>query len=832
MAVKQSITLAALALGLVACGGSASSPRAQALFLSGSPAPAGLTFASFGRAAINARGTVCFLAGWDGLRHRPEGLFLRQGDQVTPIARAGDPVPGSPGERFSFVPDYPDDFASFSMNGQDDVAFVVRQGLFLFSGGSVRPVVRIGDAVSGVPDEIWDEIDTVSLNNTGLMAFTGALRSVTDGTRQEGVFLVTGDTVQIILFDGDQLPDLDGALNSFAAVSLNDAGRMAVLATEGDDSIGCILLTSGNDTQAVAVEGNPAPGGTWSNLGSVALNNQDAVAFLARVATDADEHGGIYRASGGAVTPVSVPGQAVGSDAGEILGDYWGRPIIDDTGAIAFLAELAGSRPKRALLLAKDGVLSVLAAEAAPAPGGGSGTIRRFSGLSLGSMSPAGLVCGVSLAGAAVADTLVRYRLGGAPETLMTTDSSLPAGTVLTLADSRTPSRNVQARLNRSRGLVFAADVGGYGRALFRMGLSGPALLTPLGRTGGSYAGLRSVVAFDLNDASRIAFLGTRDEADQDTAILTMELNPQAAPRLITATDDGVPGTQDHRLVGFGPPAMDGGGGIFFAAVAQPAAGASPPDRSFLLRSRGDQLEVVAGDGQPVEGAGTLAAAPGFEITPTAPLFREIHVNAAGQVLFASGYLDQKTSAFNSNGLFLFAAGAVQAIALPGQTSPMPGGLVYTGFTSPRISDDGAVTFAATVAGGGRKPRAGLFRRDVAGAVTLAAAGDPVPGWSGESYRAFLDPAANAAAGVAFLALLDPPPSPGAASALLVSSGPSARTALRDGDPVDGAGSTSFAVDDRFPPAPLALQDDGSLLVAAQLRGSDAPDGLFLIHPG
>src|SRR5437762_7281977 len=116
MVVKQSITLAALALGLMANGGSTSSSHVRTLFLSGSPAPSGLTFASFGRAAVNARGTVCFLAGWDGLRHRPEGLFIRQGDQVTPIARAGDPVPGSAGDRFSFVPDYPEDRKSTRLN--------------------------------------------------------------------------------------------------------------------------------------------------------------------------------------------------------------------------------------------------------------------------------------------------------------------------------------------------------------------------------------------------------------------------------------------------------------------------------------------------------------------------------------------------------------------------------------------------------------------------------------------------------------------------------------------------------------------------------------------
>jgi hypothetical protein len=829
--VKQLMPTAALALVLMANSGSSPSPRVRTLFLSGSPAPAGLTFASFGRAAVNGRGTVCFLAGWDASRHRPEGLFIRQGDQVTPIARAGDLISGSASERFSFVPDYPDDFASFSLNGQDQVAFVARQGLFFYDAGGVRPIARIGDAVPGVVDETWDEIDTVSLNNSGAVAFTGAIRSVTDGERQEGVFLVTGGSFQIVFFDGDQPADLAGALNSFAAVSLNDAGKLAVLATEGDDSLGCILLATVNDTSTVAVEGGPAPGGVWSSLGSVALNNQDVIAFQARVADASGDHGGIYRASAGSVTPVAVAGQAVGAEASDVYADYWGRPSIDDSGAVAFLANMTGSRSSLGLLRVDASTTSLLAAVGSAAPGGGPGAIRRFSGLSLGSMGPAGLVCGVSLAGGSVSDTLVEYHPGSAADLLLTTDSPLPPGASLTLADSQTASRNVQARINRVGELVFAADVGGYGRALFRMGPAGPELLTPLGRPRAGDPGLRSVVAFDLNDAGSVALLGARDEADQDIVIQAMDLHAPTVLNILATTQDPVPGSPNQRLTAFGPPAMDGSSSVFFAAVAQ-ASDPSAPNQSYLLRRRGDELGILASEGQSVDGAGTLAAMPDANTVPAAPIFRELHVNTAGQALFMCGYQDSKTKAFNSNGLFLLTSGVVRAAALPGQVTPIQGGPVYTRFSSPRLSDDGAVIFEASVAGAGRKPRAGLFRRDADGTVTLAATGDPVPGWDGESYRAILDPAANTSAGVAFLALVDPPPAVGTPAALLTASGARARTALTDGDPVDGNGTAGFRVDEQFPPAPLGLQDDGTLFVASQLRGGPAPDGLFLVQPG
>src|SRR5713226_8270725 len=84
--------VAALVFALAAA---APLPQLHPLFLSGSPAPAGLKFVSFGRAATNGRGSVCFLAGWDGVNRRREGLYLRRGEEVIPIVRTGDPLPRS-----------------------------------------------------------------------------------------------------------------------------------------------------------------------------------------------------------------------------------------------------------------------------------------------------------------------------------------------------------------------------------------------------------------------------------------------------------------------------------------------------------------------------------------------------------------------------------------------------------------------------------------------------------------------------------------------------------------------------------------------------------------
>jgi hypothetical protein len=828
MAVKQSITLLALAGGLLASSGATSSSRVSTLFLSGTPAPTGLTFASFGRAATNATGTVCFYAGWDGLRHRPEGLYLRQGGQIVPIARAGDPIPGSK-DRFSFAPDYPDEFQSFSLNTSDQVAFLVRQGLFLYAEGSVRPIIRIGDPVAGLPDQNWDEIDTVSLNNAGEIACTGAIRSTVDGDRQAGVFVVSESSVSIALFDGDQLPDLDGPLDGFAGVSLNDRGDMAVLATEGDDGLGCVLLATATDAHALAVEGGTSPTGTWSYLGSAALNNSDLAVFSGREIDASGEHAGIYRAADG-VTGVAHTGQVVDDGSGLVVGESLGRPIIDDDGGIACVAGLEGGAPAQGLLLARNGHITLLAAQASSVPGAGPGAISRFSGLCLGSASSAGLVCGVSLAGGPIADALVRFPFAAAPETLATTDTALPPGSLLTLADGDTPSRNVQALISRSGEAVFAADVGGYGRALFRVGADGPDLLTPLGQINGEGAAIRSIIWFDLNDAGQIAYLGTQDEADQRMTIEARDLY-STLDQMVAATGEGLPGDTDRRLSWLGAPAIDASGAVFFAGGAQSTADPAAPNRSYLLRSQHGQIAPVAAEGQLIDGTGTLASLPDADPGALTSLFRELHVNNAGQALFISSYQDQKTGAFNPAALFLLSDGLVRPVALPGQAAPLPGAPVYTGFSTPRLSDDGAVTFAASVAGASRKPRAGLFRIDATGAAALAAVGDSVPGWDGETYRAVSDPATNGSAGAAFLALVDPPPTAASAAALLLAGGTTPQVALLNGDPADPPNGLRFRGDDRFPPAPLALKDDGSLLVAGQLSGGAAPDGLFLLRP-
>jgi hypothetical protein len=334
-----------------------------------------------------------------------------------------------------------------------------------------------------------------------------------------------------------------------------------------------------------------------------------------------------------------------------------------------------------------------------------------------------------------------------------------------------------------------------------------------------------------LNDAGQIAYLGVHDEADQEMTIFTDWLGAPGAAERVVATGYPAPTTPARTIVHLGPPLIDSGGRVVFAAQGRDESVASAGSEALLLYAAQGQLHLLAAEGQPVPAVGTLSEAPDAAAGSASSLFRELQLNRDGQVLFFSSYLEGQSGSFVSTGLFLLSGGTIAAVAVPGQKSPLSGGFFYTGFTSPRLSDGGAVTFAATLAGPGRKTRAGLFRQSAHDFTSIVSAGDPAPGLDGTHFQAFTDPTVDSAGGTAFFALLNALPTTGSAGALFVSAGGLTRLALADGDAVDGLGGAVISMDAISPAAPLSLRDDGALLVAAHLRGGTAPDGLFLVQP-
>jgi hypothetical protein len=826
--VWSGLRIVLVAAALASLTGAGAGRRVRAVFQSGTPAPPGLTFASLGRAATNSRGSLCFLSGWDGVQRRREGLYLLREGQVSPIARTGDPLPGGVVGRFSFPVDRQDEYDSFALNDRDEVAFVTRQGLFLSSDRGLRAVARLGDELNGAAEERWEEIRAVSLSSAGTLAFVGSTRLTVEGERQEGIFLSRGDSLEITYFVGDTVPGLDAELAGFDGVALNDRGDMAVLARVGDKEQPVILLSSGEETQVIAVEGGMAPGGRWTGLDSVALNVQGTLLFLGHATDGVREWPGIYAATDGVVTPLAVPGQPVEGAGEAVIGQSLGRPVIDDNGDAAFLADLAGPQNTQGLVIATGQQLVAATVSGGPEQ---EAPVARLTGLNQGSLRGGRVVCGVTLAGAAEGDALKRFGLSAGPETVLPAGTPLPDGSALVTVDDESAPRETEARLTAGGDVVFAADVGGYGRALFLEQGDGPKLLTPLGRRRADGLVLRSVASFGVNGEGQLCFLGHLDEEGRQVAVFQRSLQNEEVPRVVMRTGDALPGVEGQVVRQFGPPSLDGQGRVIVTAYA--ARADAPPDApldGYLIRIGGGGPELLAGEGTVVTGAGLLMGRAEGGVAATLPgTFREVQVNRAGQALFISTYLDPRTGALMPSGLFLLENGAVRPVALFGQPSPVAGGLPYFSFSAPRLADDGTISFVASVLEQRRRQKLALFRVQAGVTTAVAVAGNIAPELDGAQYRTFLEPALSPLGELAFLSVLDGATPARGSGAVYLSSGPSVRLALAESDRDGAPDLPVLRMDGAAPAAPMDVAADGSLLVAARPRGENQPAGLYFV---
>jgi hypothetical protein len=102
------------------------------IFDSGTPVPgmSGQTFTSFGGAQINDVGDIAFVGGVDASPAGLKGVYLLSNGNLTPVTVQSN-------------------FSSndFSLNNRRDIVFVSDSGISQFSGGSIRSIVTLGQAV-------------------------------------------------------------------------------------------------------------------------------------------------------------------------------------------------------------------------------------------------------------------------------------------------------------------------------------------------------------------------------------------------------------------------------------------------------------------------------------------------------------------------------------------------------------------------------------------------------------------------------------------------------------------------------------------------------------
>jgi hypothetical protein len=301
-----------------------------AVVMPGMPAPGGGAFAGVGFGPhLDDRGDIAFAGvvpteiGPGGESGLGVGLFVADpGDQFRAIARPGDSAPG--GETF--------DWAAYPWNNhRGDIAFM---GHVVEQGPSPSPEVDIFAASAGV-------------------------YRYTAGTGR----------VELIARPGDPSPD-GGAFEFTFFPRLNDRDLVFAAQTSAHPGAFGVFRESGGAVQALAVEGDPMPGGGhFAGLGvgsttsnPISMNDRGDVTFLASLDTDDNRDGradtGLFQWSHGALnviarTGTDMPGigtvrhvrqqDTAANDRDQAV--FWAR--LTDRREVMILATPAGEEARR-----------------------------------------------------------------------------------------------------------------------------------------------------------------------------------------------------------------------------------------------------------------------------------------------------------------------------------------------------------------------------------------------------------------------------------------------------------------------------------------------------
>jgi hypothetical protein len=292
------------------------------------------------------------------------------------VVRSGLPAPG--GGRFDRF-DVTAQPIVAPVNGRGQVAFYAtvlrspaREGIFLAEGGHVTKVAAFGDSLPGGGTLAeFGAHPLPSLNSAGHAAFDA---QIAGGRATEGIFLAGADGLQAIALAGDDAPGVPaGVLVGFDAPALNDNDELAFVANvrRGRDMLDVLYFWNGHRLQRLVAEGERLLriGGTMDKIGGPAMNNSGVIAFPAAI-FKGPALGGIFVA-GARDLRLSV-GTGDRAPSGAMILRFSERVAIDNEDVIAFGTYLGQDGVTReAVLRTGPEGLDEIAAEGAPAPGGG-----------------------------------------------------------------------------------------------------------------------------------------------------------------------------------------------------------------------------------------------------------------------------------------------------------------------------------------------------------------------------------------------------------------------------------------------------------------------------
>lgn len=306
--------------------------------LSGTPAPGGGQFSYFYEPVINNQGQVAYIASLTGIGSgTPNGVFRYDGAATTVV---GGPSQSIGGQQLYYAAGDP------SLNENGEVTFYETisansNWILKGSGGSLTAIAR--DGQSPPSGGTFAYLSTQPrISDSGQVAFLVSFNPTTGATG--GVYRGNGGALTEIARLSQSAPNGGNYTAFHWAFPINNSGDVAFAASTSGTSTGGIFRGSGATTVTIARQGDVAPtgDGVFTDLGfrTPALNDAGQVAFLGNVDPYVGtRYGGVFRGSGGAITPIVRQGQLTPS-GNESFSSFAYGPVINNRGDAAFAAFL------------------------------------------------------------------------------------------------------------------------------------------------------------------------------------------------------------------------------------------------------------------------------------------------------------------------------------------------------------------------------------------------------------------------------------------------------------------------------------------------------------
>jgi PEP-CTERM motif len=439
MFVTYAISVAVVILMALASLDSQSAVLYRTVAFTGEAAPdagAGVVYDSFANSpVINGAGQVSFSALLNGLAvdiTNDSGIWSEASGELTMVAREGNRAPGTESgviyNSFARARYVHNDMGQTVFRGVltgPGVDTTNDDGLWLRNTDSLSLLARGGDAAAGLgPGVVYELVTKAALNNTGQVAFRG--RTSGDGSSiDRGLWLGTQGSFKLIARDGDPAVGAGpgvvyNSLSNTDVALINDIGQTAFISHLSGPNVSNLndvaIWMGGYDSLVMVIrQGDSAPGTgaafddprilsavpAINDLGQIAFANQ-----LIGAGVNISNDQGIWSGSPGALNLVVRQGDAApGTDVGVNFGNLK-NPVLNDTGEIAFRADVGSGASASTGIWAEDSdTLGLVALASHHAPGTDPGVV--FQGFSGGMLfNAAGQIAfGGSLTGTGVDDS-------------------------------------------------------------------------------------------------------------------------------------------------------------------------------------------------------------------------------------------------------------------------------------------------------------------------------------------------------------------------------------------------------------------------------------------